>query len=102
MNEYLTAAAIVFVVTAISLIGGWYLLSKMGFTRQRQTLPTIVGMNNGLFTLLSKYRKWRIVDIVDTKAVKKYSLYLNHGLNPSFYPTIKTNKRGMAVLKSHK
>ena len=102
MDKYLTAAAIVLVVTIVSLIGGWHLLSKMSFTRQRQTLPTIVGMNNGLFALLSKYRKWRVVDMVDNKAVQKYPLYFNHGLNPSFYPTIEANKRGVAILKSHK
>ncbi len=101
MNEYLTAAAIVFVVVAVSLISGWYLLSKLSFTQQR-TVPTIVGMNNGLFALLSKYRKWRIVDMVDEKAMKKYSLYLDHGLNQSFCLMIRANKRGIVILKSHK
>ena len=99
--EYLTAAAIVAVVVVVA-IGGYILLSKMGFTRQRQTLPTIVGINSGLFALLSKYREWRIEAIADKKAIQRCCLYFNHGMNPSFCPTIKANAMGMKVLKSHK
>ena len=100
-EEYLTAAAIVAVVVMVA-IGGYILLSKMGFARQRQTLPTIVGMNDGLFILLSKYKKWRIVDMADREAVERLYRYFNHGLNSSFRLTIKVNDRGIKVLKSHK
>ena len=100
-EEYLTAVAIVFTVMAVCTVGGYILFSK-GFTRQRQTLPTIVGINSGLFVLLSKYREWRIEAIADEKTIQRCCLYFDHGMNPSFCPTIKANAMGMKVLKSHK
>ena len=102
MNEYLTAAAIVAVVIAVAIVGGRVLLSKMSFARQRQTLPTIVGMNSDLFVLLSEYRKWKVADATNRKLIKKYYPYFDHGLDQFFCLTIKANERGMTVLKSHK
>lgn len=99
-DEYLTAAAIVVVVITVSLIGGYTILSKMKFTRQRKTKET----NKTLRNLLSKYIDWMVVESADQKFVEaggKYSKYFKHGINPFFYPTVKANKMGRKYLQSH-
>ena len=93
MNEYLNAAMIVIAVMTVYIVGGYILLSKMGFAQRRE----FTVLDKKLYELLSMYRDWQIVrptDRVFIEAGGKYSMYFEYVLNPSFCLTARTNKMG--------